>query len=138
MFRDRPNSGSGLALYGNISDTHLSSSEYYSAKITQHSILILCYGENANYSLRIAPYNQTERRGRVVSTPASYSNAPGSNIGQESGYPGWSSPWVSSVPPGECWDSTLRLCHDRFLPNHFQFIIHLSPFHSTLLLQMRR
>jgi hypothetical protein len=27
-------------------------------------------------------------------------------------------------------DSTLKLGHDRFLPNPFQFIIHLSPFHS--------
>jgi hypothetical protein len=134
MLRDRPNSGSGLELYGNISDTHLSSYEYYSAKITHHSSLILSATErmNVNYSFLIAPYNQTERRGRVVSTPVSYSNAPGSNIGQERGYPDWSSPWFSSAPPCECWDSTIRLCYDRFLPNHFQFIIHLSPFHSTL------
>jgi len=40
--------------------------------------------------------------------------------------------WFSSVPPGKFWDSTLKLGHDRFLPNPFQFIIHLSPFHSTL------
>jgi hypothetical protein len=26
----------------------------------------------------------------------------------------------------------LKLGHDRFLPNPFQFIIYLSPFHSTL------
>jgi hypothetical protein len=27
--------------------------------------------------------------------------------------------WSSSVPPGECRDSTLKLGHDRFLPNPF-------------------
>jgi hypothetical protein len=31
--------------------------------------------------------------------------------------------WFSSVPPGECRDSILKLGHDRFLPNPFQFII---------------
>jgi hypothetical protein len=39
---------------------------------------------------------------------------------------------VSSVPPEESRDSTLKLGHDRFLPNPFHFIIRLSPFHSTL------
>jgi hypothetical protein len=29
-------------------------------------------------------------------------------------------------------DSVLKLGHDHFLPNPFQFIIHVSPFHSTL------
>jgi hypothetical protein len=37
--------------------------------------------------------------------------------------------WFSSVPPGECWDSTLKLGHHQFLPIFFQFIIHLSPYH---------
>jgi hypothetical protein len=37
--------------------------------------------------------------------------------------------WFSSVPPEECRDSTLTLGHDRFLPNSFQFTIHVS---STL------
>jgi hypothetical protein len=36
-----------------------------------------------------------------------------------------------SVPPGECWDSFLKLCHYRFHPNRFQFILHASPFYST-------
>jgi hypothetical protein len=39
---------------------------------------------------------------------------------------------VSLIPPGECWDSTRKLGHDRFLPNPFQFIFHISPFLSTL------
>jgi hypothetical protein len=37
----------------------------------------------------------------------------------------------SSIPPGECRDSTSTLGHDRFLPNPFQFTIHSSAFHST-------
>jgi hypothetical protein len=37
------------------------------------------------------------------------------------------SSWFSSLPPGECWDSALKLDHYSFLANPFQFI-HLSPF----------
>jgi hypothetical protein len=37
--------------------------------------------------------------------------------------------WFPSVPPGECWD---RLGHNRFPPHSFHFIIHLSPFHLTI------
>jgi hypothetical protein len=33
---------------------------------------------------------------------------PGSNRGPETGYPGWGSSWLSSVPPGKCRDSTLN------------------------------
>jgi hypothetical protein len=39
--------------------------------------------------------------------------------------------WSSSVPPGECRDSALKSGRYRFLPNPFQFVIHVSPFHST-------
>jgi hypothetical protein len=39
---------------------------------------------------------------------------------------------VSTAPPVECRDSTLKPRHDRFLPNPFHFAIHLSPYHSTL------
>jgi hypothetical protein len=50
--------------------------------------------------------------------------------------------WFSSVPPAECKDSTLKLGHDRFVPNPFQLIvIHLSPCHwryKVLLLEKRR
>jgi hypothetical protein len=38
-----------------------------------------------------------------------------------------------SIPPGICRDTTLKLGHDRFLSNPFQFIIHTSPSHSMLL-----
>jgi hypothetical protein len=55
---------------------------------------------------------------------------PGVNIGLETGYPNWGFSWFASFPPDECWDSTLKLGHDRFLPNPFQFTIQLSPFHS--------
>jgi hypothetical protein len=34
--------------------------------------------------------------------------------------------------PTKCWDSALKLGHDHFLPNPFQFIIHLSPLHLVL------
>jgi hypothetical protein len=54
------------------------------------------------------------------------------NICLESGNPDRGFLWLYSVPPGECRNSTLKLGLDRFLPNHFQFIIHLSPFHSTI------
>jgi hypothetical protein len=38
-------------------------------------------------------------------------------------------PWRSFIP-GECRNSILKLGHDRFLPNPFQFIvIHLSSYH---------
>jgi hypothetical protein len=52
---------------------------------------------------------------------------PSSNLVPKNGYtdPGLS--WFYSVPPEECRDSALKLGHDRFLPNSFQFIIHLSP-----------
>jgi hypothetical protein len=56
---------------------------------------------------------------------------PGWNLGPETGYPDWGLSCFPSVPPGEFWDSTLKLGFDRFLPNPFQFTIRLSPFHST-------
>jgi hypothetical protein len=59
------------------------------------------------------------RRGRVVSTPP-----PGSNLGPEAGYPDWGFSWFSLVLPGKFWGNSLKLGHDRFLQNPFQFIIH--------------
>jgi hypothetical protein len=59
---------------------------------------------------------------------------PGSNLGEETDYP--DSSWFSSVLPEECRDSALKLGHDRFLPNPFQFFIHLSPYQSTLYSRM--
>jgi hypothetical protein len=50
----------------------------------------------------------------------------------ETGYRDWGFPWVSSVSPGKCWDSTLKLDHDRFLPHSLQFIVHISTLYSTL------
>jgi hypothetical protein len=61
---------------------------------------------------------RTWRRGGVVNHLLRIREVSGSNIGLETGYPGWGS-WFSSVPPGECWDSILKLCRDRFLPNPF-------------------
>jgi hypothetical protein len=39
-----------------------------------------------------------------------------SNLSPEIGYSDLVFLWFSSVPPGKCWDSTLRVGHDRFLP----------------------
>jgi hypothetical protein len=50
----------------------------------------------------------------------------GSYIGPKTGYPDSGLSWFSTVPLGECWDSNLKLVHDRFLQNLFQFIIYLS------------
>jgi hypothetical protein len=73
----------------------------------------------------------TERRSRVVNTPASYSRDPGFKsllrrpailIEVVRGFP--QSLHVNAR------DSTLKLGHDHFLPDPFQFIIiHLSPYH---------
>jgi hypothetical protein len=49
---------------------------------------------------------------------------PGSNPDPEIGYPDRFFV-VSPVPPGECQDIILKLGNDRFLTNHFQFIINL-------------
>jgi hypothetical protein len=50
---------------------------------------------------------------------------PGSNLGLGTGYSDRGFSWFLPVPPGKCWDSTtLKLGHDHFLPNRFQFTIH--------------
>jgi hypothetical protein len=67
----------------------------------------------------------TKHRGRVVNTPASYSEVPGLNLCPSYQLSWLKFLWFSSIPPDECMDSTLKLGHDRFLPNPFQFnIIH--------------
>jgi hypothetical protein len=58
-----------------------------------------------------------ERRGRVVSTPALYSEYPGSNL-CNCDWLSWCFSWFSSVPLSKCRNSTLKLGHDRFLPSH--------------------
>jgi hypothetical protein len=79
------------------------------------------------------PYSwDIESHSRVVNTPDSYSGSPGFKSRPGYRLPWLRFPWFSSVPPGEFRDSTLTLGHDRFLPNPSQFIVHLSPFHSTL------
>jgi hypothetical protein len=45
--------------------------------------------------------NLTERRGRVVNIPASYSGIPGSNLGPETGYPDSGLKVISLVLPGK-------------------------------------
>jgi hypothetical protein len=71
------------------------------------------------------------RRDRVVSIHSSCSGNPGFKS-RPGDWLSWMRVFVlSSVPPGECRNSTLKLGHDRFLPSRFQFIIHLLLFHST-------
>jgi hypothetical protein len=56
--------------------------------------------------------------------------APGSNLGPVTSYLMRFS-WLSEITPGKCQNSALKLGYDRFLPNRFQFIVQLSPFHLT-------
>jgi hypothetical protein len=56
----------------------------------------------------------------------------GSNLDPETGYHDWGISCFSSVSPGKCRDSTLKLGCNRFLPHSFQFTIHLPPYYSTL------
>jgi hypothetical protein len=72
-----------------------------------------------------------EHRGGVVNIPASVSGAPG--FKSRPGDLAEVSSGFTSVHPCKCQESALKLGHYRFLPNTLQFIIHLSPIHSTLL-----
>jgi hypothetical protein len=73
-----------------------------------------------------------------VTTKRNIRYVPGSKLGPAYPYSGW----FSSVPPGEFRNSTLKLGHDRFIPNPFQFItFHLSPYYRryiAYLLNKRR
>jgi hypothetical protein len=73
----------------------------------------------------------TERRDRVLSILLCIRDIPGSNLGPETEYSEVFS-WFSSVPPGKCRDSTLKLGHNLFPPNPLHFIIRLSPLRSSL------
>jgi hypothetical protein len=74
----------------------------------------------------------TERRSLAVNTPASYLGDPRLKT-----RPGNRVSWLSfhdfplSLQANGRY-RTLKLSHDRFLLNPFQFIVHLSLFHSTL------
>jgi hypothetical protein len=56
---------------------------------------------------------------------------PGSNLASQTDYSDRGFRDSSSVFLEKCRDGT-KLGHDRFLLIHFQFISHLSPYHSTL------
>jgi hypothetical protein len=73
-----------------------------------------------------------KRRSRVINIPALYSGGPDFKSRSETGYPDRKMFRDFSDSPGECRERNLKLGHDRFLPNPFQLIIQLSPFHSTL------
>jgi hypothetical protein len=59
-------------------------------------------------------------------------DVPGSNLESETGYPDQGSFVVFLSSSKRIPDSPVKLGHDRFLPNPFQFIVHLSPYYSTL------
>jgi hypothetical protein len=67
----------------------------------------------------------SERHGRAVNVPSSYLTG----LGLRSLLLTEAFPDFPQYLPG---NAGRVLGHDRFLPNHFQFIIHLSLFHSTL------
>jgi hypothetical protein len=69
----------------------------------------------------------TARRGKAVTLQLHIRELSGSNLRPDIGYSDKGVSWFSSVR-----DSGLKLGHDRFIPNNFQFIIRLLPFHSTL------
>jgi hypothetical protein len=75
----------------------------------------------------------TERRGRVVNTDASYPVSGSSRVrfsDTTNGYPDWGFSWFSSFRVGECRGSILKLGHDSFLSNPFQFnVIRVSFYH---------
>jgi hypothetical protein len=73
----------------------------------------------------------TLRHDRMINTPASYTG--GTKFQSRPRY--WlflGVSWFSSILPGKYRDTTLKLGHDRFLPNPLHFINHFSTFHSTL------
>jgi hypothetical protein len=63
----------------------------------------------------------TERRGRVVNTPASYSLVPGSSLGPETGYPEFFVVFLN--PFLKILGYYLKLGHVRLHPHRFQFVI---------------
>jgi len=67
--------------------------------------------------------DQTERRSRVVNTPASYSEGPGLmvKVGPEIDHAEVFL-WLTTGTPGECHGSTLQLGHDA----SFQLLSHSS------------
>jgi hypothetical protein len=59
-----------------------------------------------------------------------YPGVPGLNLGSETGI---LTEIFRVIPQSlERRDSAVKSGHDRFLPHLFQFVIRLSPFHSTL------
>jgi hypothetical protein len=66
------------------------------------------FDDGSSSETTINIYPTTERRGRVVNIPASYSGGPGSNLDPETGYPDWGFSWYSSIPPGKFPDSALN------------------------------
>jgi hypothetical protein len=95
-----------------VTDDLLEGSQY--ANTLQYTDLFMCCNcqENILPSIMIEWLSHLLRIWNVL----------GSILSPETGYPDWYFVWFSSVPPGERWDCTFKLCHDLLLSN-------LSPFH---------
>jgi hypothetical protein len=117
-----------------------SSIRYYGTYFTYVSCQVLTAASmNMTVFCDIAPYSFVQVDRRLRGAPdvvlewltllLRFWEVLSSNLGPETGYPdcfffhGFSS-------PSRCRDNTLKLGHDRFLPNPFQFIIQLSPYNS--------
>jgi hypothetical protein len=72
--------------------------------------------------------HSSERHGRVLGIPVSYSGGPGFKFRPRYRLFLLFFFVVSAVHPGKCRDSALKFGHDSFLPNPFQFIITYHPF----------
>jgi hypothetical protein len=82
------------------------------------STMIATTANTAATTRTIAPNVVIASLTLLVSIP----EVPGSNLGPKIGYPDWGVSWVSSVCPRECQDSTLKLGHECFHKNPFQFV----------------
>jgi hypothetical protein len=83
------------------------------------------------YATKLMKWEISENNFTFVeaNTPASYSGDLGSYLGPETGYPNWGFWRLSSVPPGECRDSTFEIA-PQVLPSK-SFVIYHS--RTTLL-----
>jgi hypothetical protein len=74
----------------------------------------------------------TERRSRVADTFSSYLESPGFTF-RPWNWLTWPRYFVAFlIHLGKCWDNTLKLGHDHFLPHPFQFICHHAFFRHSI------
>jgi hypothetical protein len=91
---------------------------------------------NCRWSSRMGTQPEKAMRykpsGRIKSiVPQGISDELKVGVGTDTGYHDGGVSWFSSLPSGEFRGSSLKPDKDRFHPYPPQFIIHLSPYHST-------